>query len=200
MQLPGRSLCRNSLLLAALMLVSPALLAHPTEGVVGGFISGFLHPIYGPDHMVAMVAVGLWGAFLGMPAIWLLPVVFPLIMALGGAVGVLGLPLPFVELAIAASAIVLGLMVALAMRPPLWVAAVLVGVFGLFHGHAHGMELPEASNPLSYAIGFVLATGLMHLAGIALGTLTRTPRGTQAVRGAGALISAAGAYFLVGAI
>jgi len=190
----------NTLLaLPGLMLLSPLVYGHTEEGVVGGFISGFLHPIYGPDHVVAMVAVGLWGAFLGNPAIWLLPVVFPLVMALGGALGVLGLPLPGVEIGIASSAIVLGLMVLLAVRPPLWVAGVLVGAFGIFHGHAHGTELPEASNPLSYAIGFVLATGLMHLAGIAFGLLAHSPRGRIAVRAVGGLISASGLYFLAGA-
>lgn len=187
-------------ILPGLLMLSPLALAHTEEGVVGGFISGFLHPIYGPDHVVAMVAVGLWGAFLGSPAIWLLPVVFPLVMAFGGALGVLGLPLPGVEIGIAGSAIVLGLMVLLTVRPPLWVAAVLVGAFGIFHGHAHGTELPEASNPLSYAIGFVLATGLMHLAGIAFGLLAHSPRGRLAVRSAGALISASGLYFLAGAL
>ena len=109
----------------------PALaFAHTEEGVVGGFISGFLHPVYGPDHVVAMVAVGMWGAFLRNPAIWVLPVVFPLVMAFGGALGVIGMPLPLVEVGIASSAIVLGLMVLLAVRPPLWIAAGLVGAFG----------------------------------------------------------------------
>lgn len=183
------------------LLTLPALaFAHTEDGIVGGFISGFLHPIYGPDHVVAMVAVGMWGAFLGNPAIWLLPVVFPLVMAFGGALGVIGVPLPLVEIGIAASAIVLGLMVLLAVRPPLWVSAVLVGAFGIFHGHAHGTELPDASNPLSYAIGFVLATGLMHLAGIAFGMLAGSPKGRIAVRAAGGLISASGLYFLTGAI
>lgn len=193
--LPGRSLIASLFLLA-----SSSAWAHTEEGIVGGFISGFLHPIYGPDHVVAMVAVGMWGAFLRQPAIWMLPVIFPLVMAFGGALSVLGLPLPFVEIGIAASAVVLGLMVVSAARPPLWVAGVLVAVFAIFHGHAHGAELPEASNPLSYAIGFVLATGLMHLVGIAFGMLTRTPRGTLVVRCAGAVISAAGCYFLAGAI
>lgn len=195
-----RSLPARSLIASLSLLASSSVWAHTEEGIVGGFISGFLHPIYGPDHVVAMVAVGMWGAFLRQPAIWMLPVIFPLVMAFGGALGVLGLPLPFVEIGIAASAIVLGLMVLSAARPPLWIAGVLVAVFAIFHGHAHGAELPDASNPLSYAIGFVLATGLMHLVGIAFGMLTRTPRGTLAVRCAGAVISAAGCYFLAGAI
>ena len=182
------------------VLASSTAAAHTEEGVIGGFISGFLHPIYGPDHVVAMVAVGMWGTFLGNPGIWLLPVVFPLVMALGGAMGVLGIPLPMVEVGIASSAVVLGLMVLLAARPPLWVAAVIVGVFATFHGHAHGTELPGAANPLSYAIGFVLATGLMHLLGIGFGMLSRWPAGTLAVRGGGGIIAILGILFLAGLI
>ncbi len=118
--------------------------AHTGEGIDSGFESGFWHPILGWDHVVAMVAVGLWGAFLGSPAIWILPVVFPLVMALGGALGVIGVPLPMVETGIALSGVVLGLLIALAARAPLWVAALIVGIFAIFHGHAHGTELPES--------------------------------------------------------
>lgn len=186
------------LVLAAAALVAlggePAF-AH--SGVVGGFASGLQHPLFGADHVAAMIAVGLWGAFLGVPAIWLLPVVFPLVMAMGGALGVAGVPLPHVETGIAVSALVLGAMVALAVRPPLWVAAVLVGAFAIFHGHAHGTELPAAANALAYSIGFVVATGLLHLAGIALGLPVRWQLGRIAVRAGGALIAAAGVVFLV---
>jgi urease accessory protein len=146
-----------------------------------------------------MVAVGLWGAFLGQPAMWLLPVVFPVVMAFGGLLGINGVPLPGVEIGIAASAVALGAVVALALRPPLWVAAVLVGAFAIFHGHAHGTELPQAANPLAYGVGFVVATGLLHLSGIALGLLARWPLGVRAVRIGGALIACAGLYFLTGA-
>ena len=167
-------------------------------GAVGGFASGFTHPIFGWDHVVAMVAVGLWGAFLGAPAIWLLPVVFPLVMAGGGALGILGVPVPAVETGIAASAVVLGLLVAFAARPPLWLAAVVVGAFAIFHGHAHGTELPAAADPLTYAIGFVLATGLLHLLGIAFGLLVRWPAGMIAVRAGGGAIALVGVAFLTG--
>ena len=153
--------------------------------------------MFGLDHVVAMVAVGLWGAFLGAPAIVVLPIVFPLVMAAGGVLGILGVPLPGVEIGIAASAIVLGLMVVFAVRPPLWTAAVLVGAFAIFHGHAHGAELPPGADALAYSAGFVVATGLLHLAGIALGLLTRWPAGTVAVRAAGGLIAGVGAFFLV---
>ncbi|MCG6857971.1 MAG: HupE/UreJ family protein [Salaquimonas sp.] len=180
-----------------LMLAATPAFAHiGAEGLRGGFVAGFEHPIFGPDHVIAMVAVGLWGAFLGAPAIWILPIVFPLVMAFGGALGVMGVSLPHVETGIALSAILLGLAVAAAFRPPLWVAAIVVGGFAIFHGHAHGAELPHAANPLAYSAGFVIATGLLHLCGIALGMLAARPLGAAAVRVAGALIAAGGVYFL----
>lgn len=185
--------------LAAILLGIATLpaLAH-TGSLAGGFIGGFAHPLFGPDHVVAMVAVGLWGAFLGAPAIWLLPIVFPLVMVAGGALGILGVTLPAVETGIAASAVVLGMMVALAAKPPLWVAAVLVGVFAIFHGHAHGTELPPGSDAVAYSLGFVIATGLLHLAGIGFGYLARWPAGRLAVRAAGGAIAFAGLAFLSG--
>jgi urease accessory protein len=195
MQLTAIWLCA-----AAVALLPAAAQAHTGEGVTGGFLSGFTHPIFGFDHVVAMIAVGLWGAFLGQPAIWLLPVVFPVVMAFGGLAGVLGVPLPGVELGIAFSAVTLGAMVALALRPPLWVAAVLVGAFAIFHGHAHGTELPEAANPLAYGVGFVIATGLLHLSGIMLGLLARWPMGLNAVRVGGGVIACVGLFFLTGAL
>jgi len=164
--------------------------------MTGGFVGGFAHPLFGPDHVVAMVAVGLWGAFLGAPAIWVLPIVFPLVMAAGGVIGILGVPLPGVETGIALSAIVLGMMVALAARPPLPVAAVLVGAFAIFHGYAHGAELPPGTDAVAYSVGFVVATGLLHLTGIAFGQLTRWPAGRMAVRIAGGAIALAGVGFL----
>lgn len=180
-----------------LCLLSDSVFAH-SGGVAGGFASGFMHPVLGWDHVVAMVAVGLWGAFLGQPAIWLLPVVFPMVMALGGALGVVGIGLPWVETGIALSAVVLGLMVLLAARPPLWVAALLVAVFAIFHGYAHGTELPDAANPLAYSLGFVVATGLLHLVGIGFGTLSRWPWGVYVVRAGGAVVSLVGVGFLLG--
>jgi urease accessory protein len=191
----------------AAVLASFLLLATATSGawahaaatdVAGGFITGFLHPLLGWDHVVAMVAVGLWGAFLGTPAIWVLPVVFPLVMAVGGALGILGVHIPAVETGIALSAIVLGAMVTLAARPPLLVASLIVGAFAIFHGHAHGTELPNATNALAYSLGFVLATGLLHAGGIAFGLLVRWPAGRVSVRGMGALISLIGLAFLFG--
>jgi urease accessory protein len=173
----------------------PSAFAH-SGSVSGGFAGGFSHPLFGPDHVAAMVAVGLWGAFLGAPAMFVLPVVFPLVMALGGMLGILGMPLPGVEIGIAVSAILLGMMVALAARPPLWVAAVMVGVFAIFHGHAHGAELPPGADALAFSAGFVIATGLLHLCGIGLGLLARWPAGRVAVRVAGGAIAIAGLMFL----
>lgn len=190
----------NRFLVAVPMaLIATAAAAH-TDSDVGGFVSGFTHPILGWDHVIAMVAVGLWGAFLGKPAIWVLPVVFPLVMAFGGALGVMGVPLPAVEAGIALSGVVLGLLIAFAVRAPIWVAAVIVGVFAIFHGHAHGTELPDAANPFAYGIGFVIGTGLLHLAGIALGLLVGFAAGRVVVRVAGAGIAALGGAFLFGLV
>lgn len=187
---------RAALLLLAFFLLPLVAEAHPETGVTGGFISGFLHPLTGLDHIVAMVGVGLWGAYLGAPSIWLLPIVFPMVMAFGGALGVLGMPFYGVETGIALSGIVLGAMVALAARPRIWIAAVIVGVFALFHGYAHGKELPHSANPFTYAVGFVVATGLLHLSGIAFGFLIKWPWGRVAVRTGGAVIACIGFGFL----
>ena len=184
------------LLLTSLILIPSTASAHSETGTVGGFISGFKHPITGLDHIVAMVAVGLWGAFLGGRAMWMLPVVFPMVMAFGGGLGVLGVPVPYVETGIAISGVILGLMVACAVKPPLWVAAVIVGFFAIFHGVAHGRELPQAANPMTYAFGFVLSTGLLHLSGIALGLLVHWPWGRITVRLGGVAIALIGFGFL----
>src|SRR5947199_5760842 len=174
----------GGLVVAMAMLAGDPALAHIVDGsATGGFLGGFAHPIFGLDHVVAMVAVGLWGAFLGPPAIFILPVVFPLVMAFGGVLGIVGVPLSGAEVAIAASAAVLGLMVALVARPPLWIAAVIVGAFAIFHGHAHGAELPAGADAVAYFIGFVVATGLLHLTGIAFGLTVRWPAGRICVRG-----------------
>lgn len=184
------------LFLALFMFMPATASAHSETGTVGGFVSGFKHPIGGLDHIVAMVAVGLWGAFLGGRAMWMLPVVFPVVMAFGGALGVLGVPFPAVETGIAVSGVILGLMVACALKPPLWMAAVIVGFFAIFHGVAHGRELPQAANALTYAVGFVISTGLLHLSGIALGLLVRWPWGRITVRLGGIAIALVGFGFL----
>jgi urease accessory protein len=179
-----------------LVLVALPALAHVQEGQAAGFLTGLAHPVSGLDHVLAMIAVGLWGAQLGAPALWLLPVTFPLVMAFGGFLGLLGLPLPGVEIGIALSALALGLAVATGWRPPLAVAALLVAAFAVFHGHAHGTELPQGQSGLAYSIGFVVATGLLHLAGIGIGVIHRWPVGRGVLRVLGAGVAAGGAYFL----
>ena len=170
--------------------------AHVHKGEAISLLSGFRHPITGLDHVVAMVAVGLWGAQLGAPAIWLLPVAFPLVMAFGGMLGLIGVPLPGSELGIAVSAILLGAAVMMRWRPPLAAAAVLVGFFAIFHGYAHGSELPPGQNGLLYSLGFVIATGGLHAVGIAIGLLNRRSWGQRTVRFAGAAIALTGIFFL----
>ncbi|HSB26175.1 MAG TPA: HupE/UreJ family protein [Burkholderiaceae bacterium] len=184
------------LLLAGAMLALPAL-AHVQQGQAAGFVAGLQHPVSGIDHVLAMVGVGLWGAQLGVPAIWLLPVTFPLVMAFGGFLGLVGVPLPGVEIGIAASAILLGSMVATQSRPPLWLAAVIVGAFAVFHGHAHGTELPPGHSGLLYSAGFVVATGCLHATGVLIGLVHRWPWGQVALRWAGAGIAVAGLSFLL---
>jgi urease accessory protein len=180
------------------VLAARPLFAHETGDLAGGLVSGFTHPLFGLDHVVAMVAVGLWGGQLKQPAMWLLPVTFPIVMAIGGMLGARGVPLPAVEVGIAVSAIVLGVMVAANVKPPLWVAAMVVGAFAVFHGHAHGTELPESATPLAYGAGFVVSTGLLHATGIAIGLLVAWPAGEKVVRTCGAVISCIGVYFLLG--
>jgi urease accessory protein len=191
----------GGLLVAIAVLAGRPALAHIVDGsAAGGFLGGFAHPLFGLDHVVAMIAVGLWGAFLGPPAIWLLPIAFPLVMAFGGAIAILGVPVPGVEIGIALSAIVLGGMIALAARPPLVGAALIVAAFAIFHGHAHGAELPPGTDAVAFSVGFVMATGLLHLTGIAFGLLTRWPAGRVGVRVAGVAIALVGAAFLSKAV
>lgn len=160
-------------------------------------MDGLLHPLLGGDHIAAMIAVGIWGAFLGRPLIWILPLVFPVTMALGSVYGILGHGLPFTEPAIALSSVVIGLSILAAWRAPLPVAGLIVAFFAVFHGYAHGAELPETEGAADYALGFVTSTGLLHLCGIAFGLLVHRPRGALALRLSGGLIAMAGLVFLI---
>lgn len=187
-------------LAAALLLVALPAWAHEGGGQAAGFLSGMLHPISGLDHVLAMVAVGLWGAQLGAPAIWLLPVAFPLVMAFGGFLGLIGVALPGVEIGIAASAVLLGAAVMSERRVSLYAAAALVAFFAIFHGHAHGTELPPGQSGLLYSLGFVVATGCLHAIGIAAGAAHRWPTGKLMLRIAGGGVSLGGLYFLWGAL
>jgi len=198
----GRRLALASGAVTLLMLVAPGGLAHAhvQTGEASGFLTGVGHPVSGLDHVVAMIAVGLWGAQLDAPALWLLPVTFPMMMALGGLVGLLGVALPGLEVGIAASAVVLGLVVMFALRPPLAVAVALVAVFAIFHGHAHGTELPPGQSALLYSMGFVVATGCLHGVGIAIGVIHRWRWGQTLLRAVGAVVALAGIVFMWRAI
>jgi len=152
--------------------------------------------VSGLDHVAAMIAVGLWGAQLGSPALWMLPVAFPLMMACGAFLALVGMGLPGVEVGIAVSGIVLGAAVLLQVRPPLAASLAVVAAFALFHGHAHGTELPANQSGLAYSAGFVLSTGLLHATGIGIGVLHLWKAGAVAVRALGGVIVAGGVYFL----
>lgn len=196
----GRAAIGSALLLLAAVLAEAPAFAHEGDAVKRGFLSGVMHPLAGPDHLLAMVAVGLWGAFLGRPLIAALPVVFPAFMVAGGLAGIAGIAAPPVEVGIALSVVMLGAAIGAAYKAPVWLACVAVGLFGLFHGYAHGQELPTASDPSAYGLGFVLATGALHVAGIGLGLLNARPKGRVATRALGVGIALAGLYFLYAAL
>ena len=188
--------CIWFLVLAVYLLLTTPAQAHIQQGQAIGFVTGLEHPWSGLDHVLAMIAVGIWGAQLGNPALWILPVTFPMVMSLGAMMGLLGIPLPGIEIGIALSAILLGAMVLGEVRPKLYIAAVMVGFFAIFHGHAHGTELPAGQSGLLYSMGFVIATGVLHGIGILIGTIHRWPAGKMALRGAGAFIAVMGVFFL----
>jgi urease accessory protein len=190
-----------TLRLALLIALAPgAAFAHVQGDIGGGLASGLLHPILGFDHLVAMVAVGVWGSILGAPLLFALPIAFPLMMAVGAVLGVLGVPLPGVELGVAFSAVALGAAVLFRFRPPTVAAVALVGVFALFHGHAHGGELDPTQSPAAYGIGFILATGALHLAGIGLGEAAKAaPRPERVNQIVGGFVAAVGAVFALSA-
>jgi urease accessory protein len=189
---------RRVLLLALVASLLPELAAaHSLMDEGAGLRSGLAHPLTGPDHFLAMFAVGLWGAQLGGARVWELPVTFPLVMVVGGILGILGLPFPQVEMAIAVSVLVLGAAIGVAWRPPAWVALGLVSFFAIAHGYAHGMELPRAANQTDFVIGFVASTGLIHVLGIGAGFALQKPLSGRLIRYLGAMIALSGVYFLV---
>jgi urease accessory protein len=197
---------RKHILFAIIAIIGalPALaIAHPGHAeAAAGLWAGMLHPISGVDHIVVMIALGIWAAQLGAPAIWILPIAFPLMVALGGAAGALGVPVPGIEIGIALSAIVFGLLIALSVRGPRRVAesallGLLVATFAIFHGYAHGADLPESADAISYSVGFVLATGLLHGVGIPVGIARRRAAGVTALRFIGCAIALCGMYMLI---
>lgn len=188
---------------AALLLAPTLAFAHTGVGGASGFAHGFSHPMSGLDHLLAMVMVGVLAWQIGGRATWLLPSTFVLVMAFGGALGVGGISVPFVETGIALSVVVLGAIVAFGIQAPVAIASGLVGLFAVFHGHAHGSEMPAAAGAFSYASGFMIATALLHVAGLALGYLVGklgNSRGPLFARAAGGIATVAGIGLLTGLI
>lgn len=192
-----RSFKLVSLAAAATAGFSTAALAHVGDHSHMSFTEGLLHPFSGPDHVLAMVAVGLWASQLGGRALWLLPLTFPVLMAVGAALGLSGVTLPWVEVGIAGSVMVLGAVVALALRPSLAISIPLIGAFALLHGYSHGIELPAAASALSYGAGFIAATLVLHAIGIATGLIAGRLPVRFAARTAGGAIAVLGVVLLV---
>jgi urease accessory protein len=185
----------------ALAASSLAAFAHTGVDHAHGFMHGFLHPIGGLDHTLAMVTVGLLAVHLGGRALWLLPATFILIMTAGGILGIDGVRIPYVEIGIASSVIALGLMFASGMTIPVGLAMGIVGFFAIFHGHAHGAEMPASASGLSYAIGFMVATAALHAIGIGIGLAIAAAGRKMSVRAArmsGGAIALAGVGLLAG--
>lgn len=172
--------------------------AHTDGAGANGFLSGVMHPISGFDHLLAMVSIGIWGATLGRPLVWVLPVAFPMMMVVGGVLGMAGMPVPYIEPGISGSVVVLGLCIAAAWRAPIAIAIAIVAVFGIFHGYAHGAELPSSASPAEFVAGFVICTGTLHVAGIGLGFFNQFAFGQKILRGAGTMIAASGLWIFFG--
>lgn len=192
---------RSTFLALALMALPSVAFAHPGHGDAAGLIHGFMHPVGGLDHVLAMVAVGVFAFVLGGRALWLVPLSFVGMMAVGFLLGVGGVNVPFVELGIALSSVVIGAVAASGRSVPVIGAMALVGVFAIFHGHAHGAEMPQDSSGLEYAAGFMLATALLHAVGIAAAIGVAKVVGTYgkvAAQVAGGLFALGGVGVLAG--
>ena len=185
---------------AAMVLMPGVAVAHTGVGDTSGFSHGFVHPLSGIDHLLAMMMVGVFAWQLGGRALWLAPLTFILVMALGGALGVAGLAIPFVETGIALSVIVLGAAVAFRINVPAATAIAFVGLFAIFHGHAHGTEMPENTAGFTYGLGFMVATAALHLAGIGLGFFIGRIGGPALVRVTGGVVTVVGLALLRGLI
>lgn len=189
---------RIPLALAALAITAAPAFAHLNPEEHGSFMAGVSHPLFGLDHILVMVAVGVWAAQIGGKALWGVPAAFVATMAIGFGLALAGVDLPFVEPAILASVVALGLLVAMAVKLDTAASAAIVAVFALFHGHAHGGELGSAG-ALEFGIGFVVATALLHVAGIGLGlSIARLSGGAIAARLLGAITALAGLVLAFG--
>ena len=191
------------LMTVALLLAPSVAFAHPGHGEGGSLLAGFIHPFSGIDHLLAMTAVGLFAAHLGGRALWAVPATFVAMMALGGVFGAAGVSLPFAETAIALSVLVFGFVIFSGMTPPVLAAMALVGIFAIFHGHAHGTEMPVGGSGVVYGIGFMVATTLLHGFGITLGLAIRwfddVPR-RCAMQACGVAIALIGAGLTIGLV
>ena len=192
-----RSFKLLSLAAVATASFNTAALAHVGDHSHMSFPEGLLHPFTGLDHALAMVAVGLWASQLGGRALWLLPLTFPAVMAVGAALGLSGVTLPWVEIGIAGSVMVLGAVVALALRPSLAISIPLIGAFALLHGYSHGVELPATASVLGYGAGFIAATLVLHAVGIATGLIAGRLPVRFAARTTGGAIAVLGVVLLV---
>jgi urease accessory protein len=185
-------------LAAAIVTGAEPAMAHPGHDAAQGLVHGLMHPVSGMDHVLTMMAVGLLAAHMKGRALWAVPLSFVAMMAVGGLLGMVGVLLPAVEAGIALSVIILGAAIALNFRPPTLAAMGLVGLFAVFHGYAHGAEMPADASGLTYAAGFLSATALLHVTGLALGTWLQRDIGSHTARIGGAAIAAAGAGLLAG--
>lgn len=186
---------RSFLALLCILIFTPAsVYAHTGVGHTAGFANGFGHPIGGFDHVLAMVAVGIWASQIGGKGVWAVPSTFVGVMILGCIMGITGISVPFIEEGIIVSVLILGVLIAAAARMPLAVSMAIVGLFAIFHGHAHGAEMPVAVSGLAYGAGFAAATALLHLCGIVIGAVLRKTARMQFIRFAGATIAASGVY------
>lgn len=183
---------------AALSLIAVPAFAHTGVGATGGFAAGVAHPMLGLDHLLAMVAVGGWAALLGGRALWLVPAAFVAAMLAGGVLAISGVALPMVETMVALSVVVLGTLVAVNARMVTGVGMAIVAAFAVFHGHAHGSELPAGLSVLGYGAGFALSTALLHGAGIVGASLLGRLGSTRAVRYAGIVTAFAGIGLVAG--
>ena len=188
---------RGALLLAAATLLPTLAHAHVGTGDTHGFSHGFTHPLGGLDHLLAMIAVGLWAAQMGGRALWAVPLSFVSVMVLGGALGMAHIEIPFVEQGILISVLVLGVLIAASVRLPVVASSVIVGLFAIFHGFAHGAEMPASTSGVEYALGFVIATALLHSVGIGLGIASQKLSQPLVVRLAGAAIVVCGVFLWV---
>ena len=193
----NRSVLLRTLFAACGALLPSFAFAHTGIGIAGGFMHGYLHPFSGLDHVCAMLAVGLWAVQQGGRPVWAVPLTFVAVMALGGVLPMLGIGLPFAEQGIALSVLLLGVLIAASIRLPLWLGSCLVGLFALWHGHAHGAEMPALAPGMAYGAGFLLATGLLHVTGIAAGYGMQRLTRERVVRFAGAGIALFGVYLAV---